>query len=223
VAAVALALLAGCGGGSKDAIGSAAKRVLSAPGERISFSGTIRLPGTLKPLTFSGTGSIDNRSHRARVVLSGALRGEEIVDAARGTVLYLRFPSLKTRKPWLRLDVRGQLGRAGFNVGSLALNVGNPAQYVAALRAAAGARKLDTGLYAATVTIGGRRLPVRVRIGDGYVRQVQFAYSVPAPHSQGRIAYRTTISYHDLGPQASIALPPRADVARIGAGGNLEQ
>jgi hypothetical protein len=178
---MALLALPGCGGSSGNPVEQAAQRTFAAPGAQTSVAGTIRLPGS-RPISFSGGGWIDNRNHRTKVVLAGAVQGEEIVDAARSTVLYLRFPSLtgqlRTSRPWVRLDVGEQLGRAGFNAGSVALNQGNPAQYVDYLRSTTGkVRKVgteqDSGVstthYAVTIDLHaypgkvplGRRLEAR--------------------------------------------------------------
>jgi hypothetical protein len=216
----------GCGG-SDNAVAQAANQTAAAPGYAVSFTSTITLADG-KPLLYSGQGSVDNRSRRTRVVIEGALGGEEIVDGARSTVVYLRFPAaaaqLASTKPWLRFAVTKGLWRSHFNAGAVALTQGNPAQYVEALRGLAGeARKLDAGLYTATIPVAGRARAVSVWLGDGYVRQLRFAYTVPVPGTKDTIAYRTTIRYGDFGPQAPIALPPASEVATIGADGKLEQ
>src|SRR5207244_12291083 len=91
--AFALVALSGCGGQARDPVAAAVKRTLAAPGARVSVTSTIRVPGSARPIALSGTGSIDNRARRSRVVFSGTLHGEEIVDVAR-SVAYARFPSL---------------------------------------------------------------------------------------------------------------------------------
>jgi hypothetical protein len=142
----------------------AALKSLAAPGATTTFNGTMRIPGAPKPISFSGVGTIDNHERRARVsvdlsslaaVAGGSLgdpsafRGEEIVDASGSTILYVRLPyfakQLKTTKPWVKLDVGSQLQASGFNAGSLALNQGNPAQYLDYLRSTTGkVRKVGT-------------------------------------------------------------------------------
>jgi len=148
---------AGCGGASGNAVEKAAMKSLDAAGATTSFTGTMRIPGAPRLISFSGAGSIDNRSRRARVNVDlsslaaaaggslgapSAFRGQEIVDSSRSTVLYLRFPyfakQLKTKKPWVKLDIGAQLERSGFNAGSLALNQGNPGQYLDYLRSTTG-------------------------------------------------------------------------------------
>lgn len=222
-----LLAISGCGGSSRGAVEKAADRTAAAPGYRVSFSSSIRLSGR-RPLPYSGSGSVDNRSRRTRVLVKGALAGEEIVDGAGATTVYLRFPAasaqLASTKPWLRLQVTKQLWRLHFNLGAIALTQGNPGQYVEALRGLRGdVRKLEAGRYSATISVAGRARPVSVWVADGYVRQLRFAYSVPVPGSKDTIAYETTIWYRAFGPQPAIALPAASQVARIGADGKLEQ
>jgi hypothetical protein len=173
--------LSGCGGSSENAVEKAALQTLAASGARTSFTGTMRIPGAPRLIAFSGSGSIDNRRRRAHVDvdLSGlaaaaggtigdpsTFRGQEIVDASGSTILYLRFPyfatRLKTEKPWIRLDVEEQLERSGFNAGSLALNQGNPGQYLDYLRSTTGTVRrvgtedvsgVSTTHYSATVDL----------------------------------------------------------------------
>jgi hypothetical protein len=222
-----LLVVSGCGGSSQGAVERAADRTAAAPGYKVSFSSTIRVSGG-RPLPYSGSGSVDNGSRRTRVLVKGALAGEEIVDGARGTTVYLRFPAaaaqLASRKPWLRFEVTKRLWRSHFNLGAVALTQGNPAQYVEALRALrGGARKLGDGRYGTTIPVAGRARPVSVWIADGYVSRLRLSYSVPVPASKRTIVYDTTIRYSGFGPQPAISLPAEGEVARIGADGKLEQ
>jgi hypothetical protein len=217
---------AGCGGSSGDAVQKAARRTLAAAGYDFSFTSTIRI-GRGRPLVFAGDGSVDNASRRTRVVITGPLSGEEIVDRARATVVYLRFPAVAERigakKPWLRLDVTPRLWRSGFNPGAVALAQGNAAAYVEALgRPGRRPRTAGSG-YSARIPVGGRSRRVTVRIADGYIRELRLVYSVPVPGTRRTIAYRTTIGYSGFGPQSPIALPPPRRVSRIGADGKPEQ
>jgi hypothetical protein len=160
--------------------------------------------------------------------VKGSLAGEEIVDSAHGTVVYLRFPAasaqLASTKPWLRLEVTKRLWRSRFNLGAVALTQGNPARYVEALREPRGdVRKLGGGRYRATIPVAGRARLAGVWFADGYLRQLRFAYTVAVPESKETIAYDTTIRYGGFGPQPAIGLPEAGEVARIGADGKLEQ
>jgi hypothetical protein len=216
--------VSGCGG-SGTSVAEAAKNTLAAPGYGVSFTSTVRLsPGDDRPLVVTGRGSVDNRHRRTRIAIAGALDGEEIVDSAHSTTVYLRAPTLLVGKPWVRFELSPRLWRSHFNPGAVTLAQGNPGQYVRALAALVGkARKLENGAYAVAIPVAGRTRAVNVWIGDGYLRQLRFAYSVPVPGTTKAIGYHTTIRYGGFGPQPAIALPVARDVATIGADGKVEQ
>jgi hypothetical protein len=60
----------------------------------------------------------------------------------------------------------------------------------------------------------GRRLyPTEVWIDhDGFVRQMTFAYVIPAPNSDAKIRYDLTLKYSDFGKRQQIPLPPPSQV-----------
>jgi hypothetical protein len=214
------ALTAGGCGESGNGLAEAAERTQGAPGYAVSFTSTVRVSADDAPLVVTGRGSVDNRRHRTRIALTGAVDGEEIVDGAQSATVYLSAPKLLAGKRWVRFE----LASPNLNAGAVALAQGNPAQYVRALGDSAdGARKVGGGIYAATIPVAGRARPARVWVGDGYVRRLQFSYSIPVPGSQTTIAYRTTIRFGPFGPVAPIALPAAGEVTRIGADGKPKQ
>jgi hypothetical protein len=224
-AGVALLVVSGCGGSPRKAVVQAAERTLATPGYKVSSTSTVRLsPADGRPLVVTGRGFVDNRNQRTRIEITGALAGDEIVDNARATVVYLRVPTLSAKKPWLRFEVSPQLWRSHFNHGAVTLAQGNPAQYVRALGGLAGkVRKLGSGLYTATIPVAGRARLVAVAVAGGYLRQLRFSYSVAVPGWKSELVYHTTISYGGFGPQPPIALPAPSQVATIGADGKVEQ
>jgi hypothetical protein len=158
-----------CGGGgpSSKTLVDAADKTLSSSTFSTAYDASLALATQKGAIEFKGAGVVDTRSHRTRVsvdlsslaAISGAkgdlssFQGEEVVDAAGDTVIFLRIPfyseHLPPSKPWLRLDYGKAVKQQGIAINALTLDQ-DPGQYLEFLRGATGkVRKVGSA------TVGG--------------------------------------------------------------------
>jgi hypothetical protein len=158
--AAAAVVLAGCGGGggqaeetkpaspgAKRLLASAPQKVANAGSSRMSFTYTVDTEALSKPITMTGEGAFDYARSEGRMSMDiGAFltaagkSGSGAVDVilTRDTY-YLRYPllsqALKSKKPWIKVDLADLLKPSGVDVSSLQLNQSDPSQTLVYLKA----------------------------------------------------------------------------------------
>jgi hypothetical protein len=117
VAALAAAVLAGCGGVRLDPVAEAATSTADAGSFRFSYTLTAALGDAQTPDASTGTGTYDAQSRRLALSFdAGGGRIHVVADLAAKRALYVRLPS---QERWLKLDVDRMPGLYGLDLGDL--------------------------------------------------------------------------------------------------------
>jgi hypothetical protein len=172
--------------GGKDTVpistvANAAEATNSAGGFKLAIDGSFEVPQMKRTLPMKGSGAIDPKARRGRLVFNsaGALAPaggqtgpiEQVFD---GDVIYMKMPAvtqqLGAKKPWLRVDIKAAgraLGLDPSQLGQLGSN--DPRQMLDQIRSVSGeveelgsekVRGVDTTHYRASVNL--RKYPDRL-------------------------------------------------------------
>jgi len=171
LAAAAALVLAGCGGGgggghaqeakpappgAKRLLASAPQKVAKAGSSRLSFTYTIDTEALSRPITMSGEGTFDYARSEGRMTMdigafltaagkSGPGRVDVILTR---NAYYLKYPllsqALKSKKPWIKVDLADLLKPSGIDVSSLQLNQSDPSQTLVYLKATGKVEQVGT-------------------------------------------------------------------------------
>jgi len=232
--------LAACGGGKSSAppsnlspiayVKSAASKTAQAPSEHAKITANATVGG--QPLTVSGAGDFDNKTHLGSVHADFSVAGlsgtiDEVLD---GTTIYMKSPlfsdGLPKGKTWLKLDLQKALATKGIDFSSLLSQ--DPAQTLAQLQGSGSVTKVgeetidgaSTTHYRATIDpsklpqfekiealTGAKYGPYDVWIGndDGYVHKMSLSYSVGVKGAKQSVS--TTVSFSDFGKSVSVTVP----------------
>jgi hypothetical protein len=143
---------------SVDPVARAAETTSKADTMHMSMRMRVTAPG-LGVVTMTADGAFDNSARRGSMTLDmsdfarqmpdksladpSLWRGEEIFDASKHPVIYMRFPfmsrALPGSKPWIRIDLEQLGAQAGVDFGALMQSgQSNPAQQLDYLRSVSG-------------------------------------------------------------------------------------
>jgi hypothetical protein len=257
VLAVAAAAIAPAAARAGDPLASAYTKTSAAKTFKTVMTGKVSAGPIGIPFTARGeTDNAGGVSHwdfdlsqaaRSLGVAPASLRPELVVET-KPPVMFVRWPllarSLKTTKPWVKLDLAklarsqpslGQLSQLqqGTDVASalrLARLASGPVSTVGRetirgdaathYRTTVAYRKLAQTLPStarkALVQAGARRAPLDIWVdGDGYLRRIAYSY---AAVSQGTpIKTSTTFEFYAFDAPVSVGLPPAAQVGEPAA------
>ena len=150
VAALAAAVVAGCGGVSLDPVAQAATKSADAGSFRFAFQLSLGVGGNQGASTVSGDGAYDADASRlqARIGVGGET-GEVILDLSSATpAVYVKPPagqgSLPSGKTWGKVDLGDAAKAGGFDLGPLTRGQLDPTKLVDVLEKAGDSTKVGT-------------------------------------------------------------------------------
>jgi hypothetical protein len=179
--------VSGCGSSSAtlDPVAQAADVTSAAGGVHMRFSMSVSIPNVSSPLTATGKGFFNYRSHEGKFALdmgglpssaTTALGGSSfhVEELFKGTTIYVGSPLLASHLPggarWMKVDAAKLGGLVGIDAQNLTSGASNPAQFLEYLRAHGG-----NATVVGSETLGG--VPTTRYRGSIDLRQI--AQSLP--------------------------------------------
>jgi hypothetical protein len=145
--------VSGPSGATLDPVARAAETTSQAGGAQMSLTGSVSVPNSTTPLTFTGEGHFNFSADEGQLTLTmggfpastqALLHGDSLTmtELFKAASLYMSSPLFAGKLPggahWMKLDL-ARVGQAmGLDPSSLTSGGANPAQYLAYLRAGGG-------------------------------------------------------------------------------------